>query len=151
MSSTATTMVTTIEELIAATHDGSVKTILIQGHLHNVPPIGLQPGQGLCGAAGPQGISAVPSITFTPTHDGVKLTSDNQIENLRLEVSPDKRALYNDTSVDSLGTIEIRSVVTIGRVQILARDKVRSGHVEIDGLAHLHSEICSQTSTSRPT
>jgi hypothetical protein len=36
--------------------------------------------------------------------------------------------------VDSLGRIELRSVTTIGRVQILARDKVRGGYVDVNGL-----------------
>jgi hypothetical protein len=30
--------------------------------------------------------------------------------------------------------IELRGVTTIGRVQILARDKVRGGHVDVNGL-----------------
>ena len=37
-------------------------------------------------------------------------------------------------SVASLGRIELRGVTTTGRVQILARDKVRGGHVDVNGL-----------------
>ncbi len=36
--------------------------------------------------------------------------------------------------MDSFGRIELRGVTTIGRVQILARDKVRGGHVDVNGL-----------------
>jgi hypothetical protein len=43
-------------------------------------------------------------------------------------------AIFNDTSVASLGRIESRGVTTVGCVQILARDKVRGGHVDVKGL-----------------
>jgi hypothetical protein len=42
--------------------------------------------------------------------------------------------MFNDTSVPSLGRIELRGVTTTGCVQILARDNVRGGHVEVNGL-----------------
>jgi hypothetical protein len=36
--------------------------------------------------------------------------------------------------MSGLGRLELRGVTTTGRVQILARDKVRSGHVDVNGL-----------------
>src|SRR6185437_10997819 len=36
--------------------------------------------------------------------------------------------------VANLGRIELRNVMTTGRVQILARDKVRGGRVDVNGL-----------------
>jgi hypothetical protein len=51
-----------------------------------------------------------------------------------LEVSANRRAIFNDTSVESLGRIRLVRVATAGQVQLLARDTVRSGHVEVDGL-----------------
>jgi hypothetical protein len=62
------------------------------------------------------------------------LSSDNRIHNIRLNATTDKRAIFNDTSVASLGRIELRSVTTTGCVRILARDKVRGGHVDVNGL-----------------
>ena len=53
---------------------------------------------------------------------------------LRLEASADKRAIYNDTQVSTLGVLRLADVVTIGQVQILARDQVRAGHVDVIGL-----------------
>ncbi len=44
------------------------------------------------------------------------------------------RAIFNDTSVARLGTIRLIGITTVGQVQLLARDTVRSGHVEVDGL-----------------
>jgi hypothetical protein len=120
--------VTTTDALVAATKDKKVRQITITGHLTESPSLRLSPGQSLRGA------DKSTTITFANDADGVQLSSDNQIERLRLEVIPNKRAIFNDTSVDSLGRIELRNLTTTGRVQILARDKVRGGHVGVDGL-----------------
>ncbi len=45
-----------------------------------------------------------------------------------------RESFFNDTSVESLGRRELRGVTTTGRVQILARDRVRGGRVNVDGL-----------------
>ena len=45
-----------------------------------------------------------------------------------------RRAIFNDTSVARLGTIRLIGITTVGQVQLLARDTVRSGRVEVDGL-----------------
>lgn len=121
-------LVTTTDALVAATKDKSVRHIVVSGHLANSPSISLSPGQSLRGAD-EQSI-----ITFAAGTDGVQLSSDNRIHNLRLDAAPDKRAIFNDTTVASLGRIELRGVTTTGRVQILARDKVRGGHVDVNGL-----------------
>jgi hypothetical protein len=121
-------VVATTDALVAATKDKSVRHIAVSGHLNNSPSISLLPGQSLRGAD-EQSI-----IAFTAGTDGVQLSSDNRVHNIRLDASPDKRAVFNDTSVASLGRIELRGVTTTGRVQILARDKVRGGHVDVDGL-----------------
>lgn len=120
--------VATVDALVAASKQKSVQHISISGHLTNAPVISLLPGQTLRGA------DEHSAITFATESDGVQLSSDNRIHNLRLEASPDKRAIFNDTSVASLGRIELRGVTTTGRVQILARDKVRGGHVDVRGL-----------------
>jgi hypothetical protein len=120
-------IVATADDLVSATMDGSVRQILVQGNLADVPSIRLSPGQSLQGDGGS-------GITFAPGSDGIQLSSDNRVENIRLQASPDKRAIFNDTSVATLGKIELLGVTTTGRVQILARDKVRGGHVDVNGL-----------------
>jgi hypothetical protein len=77
--------------------------------------------------------------------DGLQLTSDNKVRGLQLLASPDKRAVFNDTTVDSLGHLHIAGVTTIGQVQILIRDNVRSGHVEIDGLDIVAANVLAQS------
>jgi hypothetical protein len=120
--------VTTGDALIAAAKDKNVQRIAISGHLTNAPSVQLSPGQSL------RGTDKNAIITFASGADGVQLSSDNQINGLRLEADPNKRAIFNDTTVASLGRIELRNLATIGRVQILARDKVHGGHVDVDGL-----------------
>jgi hypothetical protein len=120
--------VATVDALVAATKERSVKQIVVSGSLANAPTISLSPGQSLRG----EGEEA--AVTFTKGTDGLQLSSDNRVHNIRLHTTPDKRAIFNDTSVETLGRIELRGVTTTGRVQILARDKVRAGHVDVNGL-----------------
>ncbi len=120
--------VTTVDELIAATRDKNAHHIVVRGGLTNAPSIRLAPGQSIRG----DGDEAV--ISFAADIDGLQLSSDNRVHNVRLNATVNKRAIFNDTSVDSLGRIELRSVTTTGCVQILARDKVRGGHVDVNGL-----------------
>jgi hypothetical protein len=116
------------EELVNLTKDTNVQRIVVHGDLIKVPSIRLAPGQFL------RGEHERSSVTFADGVDGLQLSSDNRVHNISLNVAPDNRAIFNDTSVASLGRIELRDVTTIGCVQILARDKVRGGHVDVNGL-----------------
>lgn len=118
-------IVTTSDELVAATKNAMVRQITVRGNLSNTPSIRLAPWQHLVGEEDQA------EILFLTGIDGLQLTSDNHVRGLQLLTGPDKRAIFNDTTVDSLGHLHISGVTTIGQVQILARDKVRSGHVEV--------------------
>ena len=118
----------TADELVALTKDKRIRRIVVQGHLTNVPSVRLAPGQFL------RGEDEHSSITFAAGIDGLQLSSDNRVHSIRLTASEDRRAIFNDTSVESLGRIELRGVTTTGCVQILARDKVCGGHVDVNGL-----------------
>lgn len=120
--------VATLDELVAAAKDKSTQHIVVHGNLTNAPSIRLSPGQSLHG----DGDGA--AITFAKGGDGLQLSCDNRVHNIRLNASANKRAIFNDTSVASLGRIELRGVTTNGCVRILARDKVRAGHVDVNGL-----------------
>ncbi len=115
--------VTVVDELVAATKDTSVRRILVRGDLSDAPTVRLSPGQCLRGDGDRSG------ITFSEQADGLQLSSDNRIHNIHLHASPDKRAIFNDTTVENLGRIELAGVVAIGQVQILTRDKVLGGHI----------------------
>jgi hypothetical protein len=120
--------VPTVDALIAATKDRSVQRIVVNSPLADAPSVSLSPGQSL------RGSDERSAVTFAAGIDGLQLSSDNRIHNIRLDASPSKRAIFNDTTVASLGRIELRGVTTTGRVQILARGKVRGGHVDVHGL-----------------
>ncbi|GLF96958.1 hypothetical protein [Streptomyces yaizuensis] len=99
----------------------------VEGRLTGVPGFTLPPGAALVGA-GPGA-----ALVFDGG-DGLRLSRDNRVAELRLETAPAARAIHNDTSVDGLGTLELEQVSTLGRVELLARDAIGSGHVRIDGL-----------------
>lgn len=133
------TTVATVEELVAATQDSSVRHIAVSGALINTPSITLSPGQSLHGS------DERASINFADGGDGLRLSSDNRVYDIRLNVVPERRAIFNDTSVAGLGRIELHGVTTIGRVQILARDKVRGGHVEVRDLDIIAADARAET------
>src|SRR5262245_15291704 len=93
--------VSNVPELVAATKDGSIKRIIIRGEVTNAPSIRLSPGQSL------QGEGDRSEIRFAGGTDGLQVSSDNRIQNVRLLASSEKRAIFNDTEVDTLGRIEL--------------------------------------------
>jgi hypothetical protein len=64
---------------------------------------------------------------------------------VHLCTNPERRAIFNYTAVPSLGRLQLRGVTTHGRVQILARDKVRSGHIEVNGLDIIAADARAET------
>jgi hypothetical protein len=121
--------VSSIAELLSAAKDNRIAAIVLAADLADVPTFDLLPGQTLRSASGHRF-----ALAFSPGVDGVRISSDNSIQLLDLRASPDKRAISNDSSLPTLGRITLTSVSTVGRVQILAKDNVRGGHVEVHGL-----------------
>jgi hypothetical protein len=135
-------IVTSPDELAAATADGDTKSIIVSGRLTDTPPIRLLSGQSLHGA------DPSAAIGFRRGVDGVELSTNNSLCNLRLYASPGQRAIFNSTAVTTLGRIELRDVTTIGRVHIVARDQIRAGHVDVDGLDIIAAD--SREESERP-
>lgn len=130
--------ISTVEALVAATGNETVRHIVISGAIDNLPVIRLRPGQTLQG-------SGDDALLRFADNDGVELSSNNRISNIRLETSPEKRAIFNDTTVDTIGRAELAGVTTIGRVQILFRDRLRAGHVDVDGLDIIAADARGET------
>ncbi|MQS36728.1 hypothetical protein [Streptomyces katsurahamanus] len=128
MTSQAVTVNTVPGLLDAVSGMRAPEGISVQGRLEGVPGFTLPPGATLVG------VGEGATLVFEGGGDGVRLTRDNQVADLRLETAPAARAVHNDTSVDALGTLELRRVSTVGRVELLARDRVGSGHIRIDDL-----------------
>jgi len=130
---------TSVNELVDATKDTGVRQIVVSGSLVNAPSVRLSPGQSL------RGEDQESSIAFAAATEGLELSSDNRIRNILLTTSVERRAIYNDTSMDSLGRIELHDVTTTGRVQILARQNVRSGHAQVNGLDIVAADARAET------
>ena len=126
--STPPQLITTAEQLVATTEEARARHLLVRGNLVDVPSFRLAPGQTLTGAVDNASISFVKGV------DGLQLSTNNEVRSVHLEASADRRAIFNDTGVESLGRIRLIRITTVGQVLLLARDTVRSGHVEVDGL-----------------
>ena len=121
-------VVNSVQDLIKATSDPAGQTITVAHNLNSVPEIRLSPGITLRGQR-----DRTPVLRFAEGN-GVCLTSDNMVENLALLVSPGRLAIRNDESVVNLGTLTLRSISIVGRVRLLARGSIRSGHIEVEDL-----------------
>jgi hypothetical protein len=132
-------VVATPAELVSAAQNPEVRRIRVGGSVIDAPSIRLSPGQALWG----EGDSA--EIRFIADVDGLQLTTDNEVRNIRLSATPDKRSVFNDTSAETLGHLTLTAVTATGQVQILARDKVRNGHIKIKGLDIVAADARAQT------
>jgi hypothetical protein len=139
---TAEKWVTTTDALVAAINDASVAKVVVSGRLTEVPQLRLSPGRSLCGAAGDS------AIVFAAGAEGVELSSDNTVHNLHLIVAPERRAIFSGTEVANLGRLELHGVTTTGRVQLIAREKVVGGHIEVNGLDIVAAD--ARTAGERP-
>ena len=116
--------VSTIGELQAAATDADVQHIVIAMPLDGVPSLRLSPGQVLTGC------DAQCALRFAAGSDGLELSANNRVEGLELVTDPDKRAIFNDTGIDNLGRLGLHNLTVTGVVRLLARDRVRGGHVD---------------------
>ena len=126
--STQERKISTASEMLAAAADATVRRLVLVADLTELPTFRLSPGQSLT-AAHPK-----LELTFAAGQDGLQLSSDNHIEGIGLRTAPGRRALFNDTSVERLGRLVLRNLCATGVVQLLARDQVRSGHVEAENV-----------------
>jgi hypothetical protein len=115
------TTVSTAAELTQALASGET-SIEVQGEISGMPMITIGPGVSLNGG----------SLRFSAK--GVRLTSDNTLTAITITTAEHELAILNDTTVSDLGTITLRDVTATGQVQLLIRDSIRAGHIEVDGL-----------------
>jgi hypothetical protein len=108
-------------ELLDAAASDAVE-IEARGTISGMPMITLKPGVTLRGGV----------LEFGAK--GVRLTSQNTLEDLIVRTADDEVAVLNDTAVADLGTLTLRNVTTAGQVLLLADGSVRAGHVVVEGL-----------------
>jgi len=115
------TRVGNVGELTQALAAGSAK-IEVTGTLRGMPSVTLPPGVSLRG--GTLGFGA----------KGLRLTSNNTVQDITITTAPHEAAIYNDTTVADLGTLTLSNVTTTGQVYLVAEHQVRSGRVVADGV-----------------
>ena len=74
--------VTSLEQLLEATRDEQVEQIIVRGEISQVPSLRLSPGQRLVGEKDGA------ALLFRLESDGLQLTTDNEVRDLRLQASP---------------------------------------------------------------
>lgn len=116
-------LVSTRSELLEALRETGPQIIRVHGGISDAPTLSLGPGQEL------EGAHAGASIRFDPDVDGLEITSGNRVANLALTASPDRRALFNDTSQPTLGRIVLDHLTLHGQLQIIASGRLRSGEL----------------------
>ncbi len=73
-----TTLVTSVEQLLEATRDEHVEQIIVRGEIPQVPSLRLSPGQRLVGEKDGA------ALLVRPESDGLQLSTDNEVRDLRL-------------------------------------------------------------------
>ena len=76
---------------------------------------------------------------------GVRLTRDNTLDGVTIRTADHELAVLNDTGVDDFGTLTLRNVTTRGQVLVLAEDRVRAGHVQVEGLTVTTADVRGRT------
>ena len=132
-----TALVTSVEQLLEAAQDTDVEQIIVRGAISQVPSLRLSPGQRLVGE------QESAALLFRPEIDGLQLTTDNEVRDLQLQVSSQRRALFTDTSEQTLGRLLLSHLSVVGQVQILLRDQLRGGHISVNGLDILAADARS--------
>ena len=136
-------LVNSTDELLLAASDKDVRQIIVSADLDDIPSLKLLPGQSLRSSS-----EQHPTLTFRENTDGLQLSSDNAVSGVRLIASQERRAIWNDCSVEDLGRIRLHSLQAVGRVQIVAKNKVQRGHVEVDALDIIAAD--ARTEEDRP-
>ncbi|MGA7204393.1 MAG: hypothetical protein WBX27_07170 [Specibacter sp.] len=111
----------TVAELTDALASGA-KAIEILAALRGMPSVTLPAGVCLRGG----------SLNFGAK--GLRLTSNNTVQDVTITTAPHEVAVYNDTSVTDMGTLALANVTTTGQVYLVAEDKVRSGRILADSV-----------------
>lgn len=108
-----------------------------------MPGFRLTPRQSLRGSS-----PELSGLKFRPGGDGLQLTSDNSVSSLMLVTAPDRCAIWNDDSVEDMGLLRLGQLKTVGRVRILARNRIRAGRVDVRDLDIIAAD--SRAATERP-
>ncbi|MGY2746951.1 hypothetical protein ACVWZ8_004068 [Arthrobacter sp. UYCu723] len=130
------THVTDVVQLNEALASGATE-IEISGTLKGMASVTLPPGVALRGG----------ELVFGAK--GLRLTSNNTLENVTVRTSAHELAIYNDHTVADLGTLRLANVTSYGQVYLSAEGSIRAGRIEADGV-HV-AEADTRGRADRPT
>ncbi len=130
------TQVSNVAQLNEALAEGA-KEIEVSGTLKGMPSVTLPPGVALRGGE------------FVFGAKGLRLTRDNSVENITVRTPAHELAIYNDPSVEDLGTLRLKNVTSYGQVYLSAEGSIRAGRIEADGV-HV-AEADTRGRADRPT
>lgn len=120
--------VSTARELADALAVGA-QDIEVRGVITGSPGFTLPPGTSLRGG----------TLRFGAR--GVRLTSDNTLEDISILTADEEAAILNDTEFADFGTLTLRNVTARGQVVILAEDRVRAGHVQAENVRVITADV----------
>jgi hypothetical protein len=138
-----TVTVYTLDQLLQCLKSPNVAIIVVEGFLSEVPGFRLAPHKEIRGRS-----TELSGLKFQRRSDGIQMSSDNSVSLLNLVTDPDRCAIWNDESAEDMGLLRLAELRTVGRVRVLARDKVRAGHVEVQNLDIVAAD--STSATERP-
>jgi hypothetical protein len=121
---TETRAVSTADELQAAAANMNLQNIVVAAPIDGMATFRLSPGQSL------SGIDAQSAVRFAAGSHGLQLSADNRVEGLSLVTEQEKAAIFNDTSIEQIGRLILKNLTVTGVVRLLARDRVKGGHIE---------------------
>lgn len=122
-----TARVSSVEELLAAL--AAADDVEVAGSLSGMPMITLRPGVRLHGG------------TLRFGAKGVRLTSDNRLEDITIVVPSHEVAISNDITVRDLGRVSMEKVRTVGQVLLVADAAVGAGHIEVSDLIVASADV----------
>jgi hypothetical protein len=109
-------------EMFAAVADLEVARILVAADIGALTSLKLSPGQQVLAAGGTQ-------LAFAPGEDGIELTTDTIVRGLAIRTDPNRRALFNDDRVVTLGEARLESLSITGCVRLLVQGAGRAGRI----------------------
>jgi hypothetical protein len=129
---TGWTEVSSAAELVdASSREGA--RIEVAGTLSGMPMTRLAPGVQLRGG----------ELRFGAK--GLQLTRDNSLDGIRVQTAEHELAIFNDLREETLGTLVLSDVETVGQVRLLAEGAVKAGRVEVAGLRIARADVRGRT------
>ena len=135
-------IITTADQLIDAAKDKTARYLIIRNDISDLPSIKLQPFQSISGEFDGK------IIKFATGSDGFCLSKGNELKNIRIETTPDKRAIFQDTDVESMNTHSLTRLTVVGQISFILGSIIKKGRIDI---SYVHvAEASTLHLTERP-